>query len=67
MEDVWQRYLENHESVSPQWCAYFTELEDEGRSPADISPRIIMGHEQLHQGFGPGGKICADCGRTEAM
>jgi 2-oxoglutarate dehydrogenase E1 component len=67
LEEVWRRYLENPDSVSPEWQAYLTELEDEGRSPADISPRIAMGHKQLHQGFGPGGKLCAGCGRAEAM
>jgi 2-oxoglutarate dehydrogenase E1 component len=67
IEEVWERYRENPGSVSSQWQSFFAEFENERRVSTDISPRFVKGREQLHQGFGPGGKVCAGCGRAEAL
>lgn len=60
-EELWQRYRQNREAVPPEWRAYFEALEQP--EPVDLT----RGRQQLHQGFGPGGKVCAGCGRAEAM
>ncbi len=60
-EELWQRYRRDPEDIPPEWREYFDSLEHP--EPVDLS----RGIEQLHQGFGPGGKVCAGCGRAEAM
>jgi len=71
IEAVWERYKQDPDSVSPQWHSYFTgfENEDSAQPPPQPteSPRFAAGRQQLHQGYGPGGKVCAGCGRAEAM
>ncbi|OGR19870.1 MAG: 2-oxoglutarate dehydrogenase E1 component [Desulfobacterales bacterium GWB2_56_26] len=60
-EELWQQYRQDPETVPPEWRGYFEALE----RPAP--PDLTLGMQQLHQGFGPGGKVCAGCGRAEAM
>jgi 2-oxoglutarate dehydrogenase E1 component len=67
IEEVWERYRENPYSVSSQWQAYFAELSNDRPVSPGIPSRFAMGREQLRQGFGPGGLVCAGCGRAEAM
>jgi 2-oxoglutarate dehydrogenase E1 component len=66
-EKIWQLYRQNPLAVSPEWQVYFNNLVKEERSIQKVSPGLTVGRQQLHQGFGPGGKICAGCGRAEAM
>lgn len=72
IEEIWERYQKDPDSVSRKWQTYFeqanfAELEEAGQGPPGVSSRLAKGHEQLHQGFGPGGLVCAGCGRAEAM
>ena len=60
-EELWERYRQDRETVPPEWRRYFDALEQP--EPVDLT----RGMRQLHQGFGPGGKVCAGCGRAEAM
>lgn len=68
LEEVWRCYSEDPQSVSPQWRAFFNENGSKEAAPSSTTiPRLESGKQQLHQGFGPGGKACAGCGRAEAM
>ncbi len=67
IEKIWQLYQKNPLSVSLDWQIYFNELVQADRTAPQISPGFTVGIQQLRQGFGPGGKICAGCGRAEAM
>lgn len=60
-EELWQRYRRDPQAVPPAWQEYFDGLEQP--EPVDLR----RGRQQLYQGFGPGGKVCAGCGRAEAM
>jgi 2-oxoglutarate dehydrogenase E1 component len=68
VEEIWQRYQQDPYGVSAQWRNYFDELDRPGPSAERIQhPPVVLGRKHLHQGFGPGGKLCAGCGRAEAM
>lgn len=66
-EALWQAYRRDPQAVPPEWRDYFDELSRSAQAKLEISPRLDLGRHQLRQGFGPGGKICAGCGRAEAM
>ena len=66
-EKIWQLYRQNPQAVSPEWQSHFNQLVKEKSNIQKVSPGLTVGRRQLHQGFGPGGKICAGCGRAEAM
>jgi 2-oxoglutarate dehydrogenase E1 component len=67
IEDVWQQYLTDANSVPDDWRDYFERLKQSDFYIDGTSPKISIGHEQLYQEFGPGGKACAGCGRAAAM
>ncbi len=67
LEEIWQHFQDNPDSVSPRWQAYFAGLEKNRPVSPGISAGLAEGRAQLHQGFGPGGLICARCGRAGAM
>ncbi len=67
VEEIWECYLQDPQSVSPEWQRYFDELVQSGEAVSGISPGLELGRQQLRQGFGPGGRLCAGCGRAEAM
>ncbi len=66
-EQIWRLYRQDPQAVPPEWRDYFDELRQSEPPTPEISPRLALGRHQLHQGFGPGGKMCAGCGRAEAM
>jgi 2-oxoglutarate dehydrogenase E1 component len=66
-EELWQVYRRDPQAVPPEWRQCFDELSRSAHAQPEISPRLDLGRHQLRQGFGPGGKICAGCGRAEAM
>ena len=66
IEEVWQRYLSQPDSVPRDWRDYFEKLKQSEFHINGTTPRISVGHEQLYQEFGPGGKACAGCGRAAA-
>ncbi|MCB2217890.1 2-oxoglutarate dehydrogenase E1 component [Desulfofustis glycolicus] len=68
IEEIWQRYQQDPYGVSASWREYFDKL-GQARSSVQATPLppIALGKKQLSQGFGPGGKLCAGCGRAEAM
>jgi 2-oxoglutarate dehydrogenase E1 component len=68
LEEVWRRYQQDPYSVSAEWRKYFDELGQSGQQAEVAQPAApVLGRQQLRQGFGPGGKLCAGCGRAEAM
>ncbi len=67
VEEIWELYRQNPAAVSPSWRAYFDELVEAERAAREGAPGLAAGREQLRQQFGPGGKLCAGCGRAEAM
>ncbi|KAB2887512.1 MAG: 2-oxoglutarate dehydrogenase E1 component [Desulfobulbaceae bacterium] len=67
VEQVWQRYQQDPYAVSAEWRNYFDELGRVGEAAEVAPPAPALGRQQLRQGFGPGGKLCAGCGRAEAM
>ncbi len=67
IEQVWQYYQQDPQSVSAEWRGYFDGLQQKEQLTAASAPGPALGRQQLHQGFGPGGKLCAGCGRAEAM
>ena len=68
IEKMWQRYQLDPYGVSATWRTYFAELGRDGPSVEPVPPPpVVLGRQQLHQGFGPGGKLCAGCGKAEAM
>jgi 2-oxoglutarate dehydrogenase E1 component len=67
LEVIWELYRQNPAAVSPEWRAYFDEFASSERSARGVTPPLAVGREQLRQQFGPGGKLCAGCGRAEAM
>ncbi len=66
-EEMWKMYRQDPHAVSPEWQLYFNDLVHNEEPSVDVSPSLDLGRQQLHQGFGPGGKMCAGCGRAEAM
>jgi 2-oxoglutarate dehydrogenase E1 component len=64
VEDLWNRFQADPQSVSPQWKAYFERLDGNG---AGRSLRLDVGKAQLAMGHGPGKEKCVDCGRAGAM
>ncbi|MGB3212971.1 MAG: 2-oxoglutarate dehydrogenase E1 component [Desulforhopalus sp.] len=67
VETIWELYQQDPDSVSAEWRDYFSEF-TKSEKPLDIPiQQLAAGRKQLHQGFGPGGKVCAGCGRAEAM
>jgi 2-oxoglutarate dehydrogenase E1 component len=67
LQEIWELYRQNPQAVSSQWQQYFEELVQSEKPSAGVSPGLAVGRQQLRQGFGPGGKMCAGCGRAEAM
>jgi 2-oxoglutarate dehydrogenase E1 component len=68
VEVIWHLYQKDPQAVSKEWRIFFDKLGEAGQAATtEISPRLALGRHQLRQGFGPGGKICAGCGRAEAM
>ncbi len=67
IEEIWQRFQDNPDSVSHGWQAYFAELEEDNPVLPGTSAGLATGRAQLHQGFGPGGLMCTRCGRAGAM
>ena len=67
LEEIWQRFQDDPDSVSPRWHAYFAAFEKDPAILPGISAGLAEGRAQLHQGFGPAGLICARCGRAGAM
>jgi len=66
-EQLWDRYRQDPFSVPPEWQAYFDELVRAERADHGAPIDLAIGKRQLHQGFGPGGRVCAGCGRAEAL
>ncbi len=67
IERVWEKYRRDPESVGHDWRIYFTALESSDAFIEGTRPSVAIGREQLLQGHGPGGKVCAGCGRAAAM
>ena len=68
VETIWHLYQQDPQAVSREWRIFFDKLGEVGQATTtEISPGLALGRHQLRQGFGPGGKICAGCGRAEAM
>lgn len=62
VENLWSRFQEAPESVSPKWRAYF-----EGLEGAENALRLDVGKAQLLAGHEPGNEKCINCGRAGAM
>lgn len=67
LEEIWQQLQDDPDSVPAKWHSYFAELEHDWRVSDGIAGDLTRGRAQLRQGFGPGGLLCAGCGRAEAM
>lgn len=67
IEEIWQLYQQDPLAVSPEWRLYFDGLRQAESSTLKSPSNLLLGREQLRQGFGPGGRVCAGCGRAEAM
>lgn len=67
LEKFWEQYQQNPQILSLEWRQYFDDLVQSKEPSAGGSPAPELGRQQLRQGFGPGGKLCAGCGRAEAM
>ena len=67
IEKIWALYRQNPLNVSSEWRVYFNDLVQSKPSMEDIPPRSEIGLRQQNRGFGPSGRICAGCGRAEAM
>lgn len=67
VEQVWEQYKRDPESVGYDWRVYFESMESSDLFAEGASPTVAIGRGQLRQGFGPGGKVCAGCGRAAAM
>ena len=67
LEQIWQRLHDDPASVSPRWRAYLDETAKDRPVVPDTSVGLQKGREQLHRKVGPGGPMCAQCGRAGAM
>lgn len=67
VEELWQQYRQDPDSVLAEWRAYFEELERNGVRDDSEGPTIVVGRQQLVNGERPAGEDCNICGRTVAM
>lgn len=67
LEEIWHHFQDDPASVSPQWRTYFDEFAKNQAVLPGASVELEKGLAQLHQGFGPGGLMCSQCGRAGAM
>jgi 2-oxoglutarate dehydrogenase E1 component len=67
VEQIWEQYKKDPDSVGYDWRVYFEAFESSDAFIEGTSPKVAIGHKQLLQGYGPGGKVCAGCGRAAAM
>ena len=67
IEKIWSRYREDPHCVSPRWQSYFSEIRSDTTASSPGPVPLTTGRKQLHQRFGPAGKVCAGCGRAEAL
>ncbi len=69
IEEMWRRYQKDPGSLSRSWRSYFADVgtDENAAMPSKPPAGTSKGRQQLRQGFGPGGRACAGCGRAEAM
>jgi 2-oxoglutarate dehydrogenase E1 component len=66
-EEQWRSYRKDPASVSQEWRDYFAAMEEKDHYYEGATPTLVLGHEQLFAGEGPGGSRCAGCGRVNAL
>ncbi|MGW8195535.1 MAG: 2-oxoglutarate dehydrogenase E1 component [Desulforhopalus sp.] len=67
VEEIWELYRRDPASVSREWRTFFNTFDKNDMAVDDGWPALATGREQLRQEHGPLGRLCARCGRAEAM
>ena len=67
LEEIWQHFQDDPDSVSPRWRAYFVQYTKDQLVVPVTSVGFEKGRAQLHRKFGPGEQMCSQCGRAGAM